>query len=306
MSRRTAESNKAILEAWNKEQMLVQEGKGTREWTPEQQKDILEKGKAYDDDGVAFQGQHMKSVEMYPEYQGDPGNIQFLPRAEHLEAHNGNWKNPTNWYFNPITKEKIDFGDGPFIPCTIVQLPEPIDKHNLSSQSKDDEIPESVKDVERKKETKSKPDKEHKKATTVNNASAGLKQTKVFGNTSRKVYKAIVNFSNRHPILSSIVKVIGVAGLAVAAEAVSNSGHSGSNSGSDDNDYNPLRNRNNTFINTYEDTSGDDTADVDSSIKRSSPDEHTVRGHGQHYHYKDGRVKWKEKEPYSRGGNKVE
>ena len=76
MSRRTAESNKAILAAWNKEQELVQEGKGTREWTPKQQQDILEKGKAYDDDGVAFQGQHMKSAEMYPEYQGEPGNIR--------------------------------------------------------------------------------------------------------------------------------------------------------------------------------------------------------------------------------------
>ena len=49
MSRRTAESNKAILAAWNKEQELVQEGKGTREWTPKQQQDIFEKGKAYDD-----------------------------------------------------------------------------------------------------------------------------------------------------------------------------------------------------------------------------------------------------------------
>ena len=96
MSRRTAESNKAILAAWNKEQELVQEGKGTREWTRKQQQDILEKGKAYDEDGVAFQGQHMKSAEMYPEYQGAPGNIQFLTRAEHLEAHNGNWRNPTD------------------------------------------------------------------------------------------------------------------------------------------------------------------------------------------------------------------
>ena len=67
MSRRTAESNKAILAAWNKEQELVQEGKGTREWTYQQQKDILDKGKAYDENGVAFQGQHMKSVEKYPE-----------------------------------------------------------------------------------------------------------------------------------------------------------------------------------------------------------------------------------------------
>ena len=78
------ERNKAVREAWNKELELVQEGKGTREWTPEQQKDILEKGRAYDENGKAFEGQHMKSAEMYPEYLGEPGNIQFLTREEHL------------------------------------------------------------------------------------------------------------------------------------------------------------------------------------------------------------------------------
>jgi len=31
-------------------------------WTPEQQRDILEKGKAYTDDGKAFEGHHMKSA----------------------------------------------------------------------------------------------------------------------------------------------------------------------------------------------------------------------------------------------------
>ena len=55
MSRRTSESNKAILAAWNKEQELVREGKGTRDWTPEQQQDILDKGKAYDENGRAFE-----------------------------------------------------------------------------------------------------------------------------------------------------------------------------------------------------------------------------------------------------------
>ena len=51
MSRRTAEASKAIAVAWENEQKLVQEGKGTRDWTPEQQKDILERGKAYDENG---------------------------------------------------------------------------------------------------------------------------------------------------------------------------------------------------------------------------------------------------------------
>ena len=49
MSRRTADSNKAISVAWENEQQRVSEGKGTRDWTPEQQQDILERGKAYDD-----------------------------------------------------------------------------------------------------------------------------------------------------------------------------------------------------------------------------------------------------------------
>lgn len=119
MSRRTAESNKAILAAWNKEQELVQEGKGTREWTPKQQQDILEKDKAYDDDGIAFQGQHMKSAEMYPEYQGAPGNIQFLTRAEHLEAHDGNWRNPTNL----LIKIKYFFQKNFFLKMSIANKP---------------------------------------------------------------------------------------------------------------------------------------------------------------------------------------
>ena len=99
------ERNKAIRQAWEKEHQLVQEGKGTRDWTKEQQQDILDpdKGKAYDDQGRAFEGQHMKSAAEYPEYQGNPDNIQFLTRDEHLEAHKGSWQNPTNWYYDPKT-----------------------------------------------------------------------------------------------------------------------------------------------------------------------------------------------------------
>ena len=296
MSRRTAESNKAILAAWNKEQELVQEGKGTREWTPKQQQDILEKGKAYDDDGIAFQGQHMKSAEMYPEYQGDPGNIQFLTRAEHLEAHNGNWKNPTNWYFNPVTKEKFDFGDGPFIPCEIIQLPKPIIKSNLIVETKEEIIPEPVREVDVKKELLNKPDEEHIKVKHVDNVKPDVKQPKGFGNTVRKVINAVVDFSNRHPVLTNIIKVVGVAGLTVVADSVNNGGRSGSGIDSNDYDYTPSKNESSSF--------SDDTVDVDSSIERSSPEEHTVKGHGQRYHYKDGSVRWKEKGPYSRGGKK--
>lgn len=126
MSRRTSAANKAITKAWENEQNYVLEGKGTREWSPEQQQDILNKGKAYDENGRAFEGQHMKSVGEYPEYQGEPGNIQFLTREEHLDAHLGSWQNPTNWYYNPVTKERTDFGNNSFIPCKVFELDNPI------------------------------------------------------------------------------------------------------------------------------------------------------------------------------------
>ncbi|MCI9130481.1 hypothetical protein [Thomasclavelia cocleata] len=306
MSRRTAESNKAILAAWNKEQELVQEGKGTREWTPKQQQDILEKGKAYDDDGVAFQGQHMKSAEMYPEYQGDPGNIQFLTRAEHLEAHNGNWRNPTNWYFNPVTKEKLDFGDGPFIPCEVIHLPELIMKPSITVEQKEETITKPIEKVETEEILKIKPEAETVTIKLVNTTKSDIKQAGGFGNTVKKGFKAVVDFSNRHPVLTGIVKAVGVAGLAATADAVANGGRSNSGNGSsDDYSYTPSRSGSGSF-NDYCD--GDEVVTVDTynSVERSSPEEHMVKGHGQHYHYKDGSVRWKEKDPYPRGGNKEE
>jgi len=304
MSRRTVESNKAILAAWNKEQELVQEGKGTREWTPQQQRDILDKGKAYDDNSIAFQGQHMKSAEKYPEYQGDPGNIQFLTRAEHLEAHNGNWRNPTNWYFNPGTKEKIDFGEGEIIPCETIQLSEPIIKTDLTIEGVDAEVIENVNEVEAKKVTYSQPDIEHKKVP-LNKATVSLKPMRSFGDTMRNALKSVIEFSNRHPVLTNIVKVVSVAGLAVVAEAVSNRGDSGSGSSSDNYDYNPSSNGDNSFIDIYENVFNDDTQNGECSIERSSSEEHVVRPHGQHYHTKEGLI-WKEKSSYSRGGNNDE
>ena len=131
MSQRTYEANKAIAARWEQEQQFVREGKGTRNWTIEQQKNILEKGKAYDDLGRAFQGQHMKSVNRFPEYQGEPDNIQFLTLDEHFAAHGGSWLNPTNWYYDPITKERTCFGSGKYLPCKVIDLSNPIIKNNI-------------------------------------------------------------------------------------------------------------------------------------------------------------------------------
>ncbi|MBQ8961750.1 MAG: hypothetical protein IJ071_11155 [Ruminococcus sp.] len=137
MSQRTSEANSAIRKAWQREQELVSEGKGTRDWTEQQQKDILDpqKGKAYDEKGRAFEGQHMKSVEKYPEYQGDPDNIQFLTKDEHLEAHKGNWQNPTNWHYDPETKTYTEFKDDELIPCKAMELSQPVQGQKMGGEA---------------------------------------------------------------------------------------------------------------------------------------------------------------------------
>lgn len=302
MSRRTSESNKAILAAWNKEQELVREGKGTREWTPKQQQDILDKGKAYDEDGVAFQGQHMKSAEMYPEYQGDPENIQFLTRNEHLEAHDGNWRNPTNWYFNPITKEKTDFGNGKFIPCEIIQLAEPVVNIQIEKDIVGKVVQEFVDEASKQAQqninrTLTHVDVSPKNKSIGNVSKQGIGQKLING--VKILGKTIVEFPEKYPTAMKVIKGVGVFVATVTAVVVaesprgdngfSNSGY-GRSRGLDCDEYEEL----------YNDYSTDEK--TSESSDRSLPDEHTVRGHGQRYHYKDGSVKWKEKDPYSRGG----
>lgn len=282
MSRRTAESNKAILAAWNKEQELVQEGKGTREWTPEQQQDILEKGKAYDEYGVAFQGQHMKSAEMYPEYQGDPGNIQFLTRAEHLEAHDGNWKNSTNWYFNPVTKEKIIFGDGPFIPCKQIKLSKPIINIYSSKESKSSKMSS---ETDKNKVVNIKP--------TISSYSNENIITKI-----KKRLGKIEDFSNRHPIITNIIKKTIAIAIEVTLDSALNGTHSqkkGCNHSSK-HKYTPKDSNSNIFI--YEKKS----CEIPLKSQYTAND---VPAGKQRYHYKDGSVLWKEKAPYHRSGKKV-
>lgn len=301
MSRRTAESNKAILAAWNKEQELVQEGKGTREWTPQQQQDILDKGKAYDEDGVAFQGQHMKSVEKYPEYQGDPENIQFLTRAEHLEAHDGNWRNPTNWHFNPVTKEKTDFGDGKFIPCEIIQLADPVNKAQIKREIEKEVDQKSVSEGQKKAESNIKHESPHKTVPpnkTEDIAKQGFVPKLKSG--LKFIGKTIVEFPEKHPKAVKAIKGVGIVVATAAVAAIKESSRSGSSNSeyewSDDDRA------------EYEDSYDNYPVDQDTleSSERSSPDEHTVKGHGQRYHYKDGSVKWKDKDPYPRGGNNEE
>ena len=301
MPRIIAECNKAICEAWRKEQELVKNGKGTRDWTLQQQQQILEKGKAYDESGKAFEGQHMKSAEKYPEYQGNPGNIQFLTRTEHLEAHDGNWQNPTNWYYNPITKKKIDFGDGPFIPCEIVQLRESIVTPSITIDKKEETLRKTTENIKAKNTKETPKIKQEAMKESLKSASKlkpNIKQLGGFKNTVKKAIDALADFPNRHPVLTGLVKAVGVVGLTAAAGTIVKR----ENSSPGNYSYSPSSTRSSIFNDGYDEVLSDEIC-TDTSVKRSSPKEHIVRNHGQHY-TKNGERVWIEKDAFPRGGNK--
>lgn len=314
MSKRTSEASKAVRAAWIKEQKLVSEGKGTRDWTPEQQKDILELGKAYyhsDDpndvnDGKAFEGHHMKSAETYPEYQGDTDNIQFLSRSEHQEAHGGDYRNPTNGYFDTVKKFTLDFGDNKYEPCKILELTNPVVRASAAVQVVSEKAETSPKDSNKKslggeQERNTPP----KKAGTAAASTIKL-SSKANINIGEKIMdfvKAIKYLGKRHSVLTVVLKFVGVVAVTEGIEkAITNSGKgSGSGSGlSSSDDYFSSSSDKYTSSSSTDDYC-DSSLSKDYPEEHSSPKEHTVSAHGQHYHTKDG-VIWKEKESYPRGG----
>lgn len=294
MSSRTAERNKAVRLAWEREQELVREGKGTRDWTKKQQQDILDpdKGKAYDEEVRAFEGQHMKSVAEYPEYRSNPDNIQFLTKAEHLEAHKGNWKNPTNWYYDPITKEFTDFGEEELIPCKTIELSDPI----ILVTKTDSAVEKNEKKADPENSNPSKGSKEvaqgEKRRTTENTnktvSSATVDVSKSKGGFVRGL-KTVGRFIVNHPVKSLEIAGVAIGGVAKIASSISCS------------------RRNNSYTSNTASSSSSNSASPDIAtkvadiIEKATRAENDVSGHKQRYHTKDG-VIWKDKAPYHRGG----
>ena len=308
MSRRTSEANKAICKAWNAEQQLVQEGKCTRDWTPEQQKDILEKGKAYDEKGKAFQGHHMLNVDKFPEHQGNPKNIEFLSRPEHLQAHDRNYQNPTLGYYDYITGETRLFENGNLEPCIVIELSIPIinisvlpsetvsDKKVVSDEEK---IVESV-----IKDNKEKADETDNQILTKNSAKPITPKSKVefkkksgFRDKFMRVAEAVLDFSERHPVATKIIKVGVPVVIGVVADVTSKRGRS--NSWKTQLKV-PTKQKPDISIqsNTLEKLS-EVVTQVEVVQERNSPDAHMVDPHSQRY---NGVLK--EKAAYPRGGKK--
>ena len=308
MSSRTAAAHKAIVAAWEKEQELVRQGKGTRDWTVEQQNDILdpERGKAYDADGRAFDGQHMKSVAKYPEYQGNPDNIQFLSRQEHLEAHKGSWQNPSNWYYDPVTKQFYDFAENELIPCKVIRLSNPIkgmeflsEEHSKTEASHEVNSPSGPGPSTIKiSDPKSKGAEKQKHRIDIKSAFQSAM------GTAGQIY------TKHKPAIDRTLQFIGIGlayvGLKAISESLTNdSGENGSSTDSYSDCSSQLVRSSDSTMETITDIEDSTSEDAFQKGKRASPAEHTVPGHGQHY-WKGGQRMWVEKEDYSRGGKKGE
>ena len=232
MSRRTAEASKAIRQAWVREQQLVQEGKGTRDWTPEQQQDICNSGKAHDVDGRAFEGHHMQNAVSHPEYQGDPENIQFLTHDEHFAAHNFNWQNPTNGYYDYTSGKTLDFGNQKYVPCNILELSEPIHVRAEGEQISCNESSEgstqgngedSPKNVSNGGEESIRDD--IGLVSPVHRTEGGVPSADIAPDVVKtslwaRVARALSGFNEKHPIIAGIVKAAGAATVTAVVEEV--------------------------------------------------------------------------------------
>lgn len=314
MSRRTAEASKAIRKAWENEQQLVAQGKGTRDWTEEQQRDILDenKGKAYDENGKAFEGHHMQSAEAHPEYQGDPGNIQFLTRQEHKDAHGGDFRNPTNGYYDPITHETTDFGDGKYVPCKEIELTNPVAKQPSVEKAEKEQASDSeTSDIDHQREKLS-----DEKRNAGQQAGAENSQQRFYEKPHAKVEPELNWFEKGVKFLwdhrKNIAKGLGIAAAGAAAIAggvseykKSRDGGSGSPDWSSDDNYN----RQPSNLTSLDDSEpADDLSDTPTAFQerdypdeRASPREHTVSGYDR---VRNGKVE--HIDSYKRGGKKKE
>ena len=300
------ERNKAIRLAWEREQKLVAEGKGTRDWSEDQQKDILDpdKGKAYDENGRAYEAQHMKSAAEYPEYQGDPDNIQFLTREEHLEAHKGSWQNPTNWYYNPETKEFVDFGENKPITCATINLSEPVRSPVIDSQNKGDDLKEPSKpeaeSTESVKPSRREDAGHHSETKSQSKTTVPPPEVhESFGDKVLRAVDAVKEFSEMHPILTGIVKWGWIAAAAITTAAVANNSSGGGGSSGDGESDSSSSDLFDAYSGQADDSDdySDSSGSRDYPDERSSPREHDVSGYDRQQNGKTVHVN-----PYKRGG----
>lgn len=82
---------KAVRDAWKQEQKNALEGKKlSRDWNAKELQQLKRTGRVR-----GYEGHHINSVNGHEIMAGDPNNIMFVTRKEHLALHAGNWRNMT-------------------------------------------------------------------------------------------------------------------------------------------------------------------------------------------------------------------
>jgi hypothetical protein len=132
MSQKTKKANKkphkrviqnAMAEAWEREAQRVANGYGIRQWTANEQEELLSTGKVR-----GYSVHHMKNAHNHPEWADKIENFQFLrnphyeilqngateknPDNEHAHAHQANPDGSTNGFYNHETGITHSFGEG--------------------------------------------------------------------------------------------------------------------------------------------------------------------------------------------------
>lgn len=90
----------AVTQAWKEErEMVLRTGKGTRQWTDAEKQLLRRDGKV-----PGYEGHHVRNVYDHLLEAGNPDNIKFFSKSEHLVEHGGHWKNKTT---GPLANRRI-------------------------------------------------------------------------------------------------------------------------------------------------------------------------------------------------------
>lgn len=196
----------------------------------------------------------------------------------------------------------MDFGENRPIPCAAISLSEPVCSPVIESQNKSDELKEPSKaesvPKERMKPSRQEDVAHHSENKSQNKTTVAPPEVhESFGDKVLHVVDAVKEFSEKHPVLTRIVKWGGAAAIVTAA-VVNNSSGGGRSSGNGGSDY--------SSSDLFDDYSGqaDDNDDYGDSSglrdypgERSSPREHDVSGYDRQQNGKTVHVN-----PYKRGG----
>lgn len=149
----SAESDRraAVSKAWKREAALIKEGKGTRDWTPAQQKEILSTHRC-----KGYEGHHKLSVSQHPQQAGNPDNIQFVTRKEHIDAHQGNFRNDPQGRYDPKQKTIEKYENGKVKSEPQINLSKKLSDRNIKTQENNYKKLQEQKKAERREKNAKK------------------------------------------------------------------------------------------------------------------------------------------------------